>query len=1264
MSQHETEVEPSGYSAAAQPEIEHDRQVQPVDNEEPPRLSFPVVGIGASAGGLEAYSELLKATRADTGMAFVLIQHLPPDRESMVAEILSKKTAMPVLQVENGMPVKPNHVYVIRPGNTLTIKNGKLHLGLRTESPGHSRPVDDFFKSLAEEQRERGIAIILSGMGSNGTAGAQAIKAVGGLCIAQDPESAQFPSMPRHLIEAGYADYILRPQDMPEVLLAYVGHPYATGSGENARILVARDASHLREILAVLRTRTTQDFTGYKKPTILRRVQRRMGINRVQQISDYAKILRQSPGEVTALADDLLIHVTGFFRDAEVWQTLREKVIVPLIASRDSDSTVRCWVTACSSGEEAYSLAILIVEEAERTGKRLDIKVFATDMAERSLQNARHGLFPGGIESEITPGRLERFFTKEDAMYRVRPDLRERVVFAPQNVLQDPPFSRLDIVSCRNLLIYLEPEVQRRLMSLLHFGLREGGTLLLGTSETISGAEELFEPIDKHARIFRRVGPTRHGMVDFPLPHGMEKTSTGDGTRSESRTGARPSVSTLTTRALLEHHMPAAVTVDRDFRIIYFQGNTDLFLTQPRGEATRDLFSMARENVRGAVRTALHRAAAENAPVTVLDGFLETKEGVRQRIAVTASPLDAKLAPDFYVVSFQERGEAAPAAPPGLKRGNGEVLSADAELVRVRDELQSAVEELQTGNEELKASHEEVVSMNEELQSTNEELETSREEMQSLNEELTTVNAQLHAKMEEHQAARNDLTSLLASTDIAVLFLDTKFRIRRFTPAVKDLLDMIQGDVGRPLSDLAQKFSDPELVRDSESVLERLIPVQREIGADGGRWFMRRILPYRTADNRIDGVVVTFVDITDRKRSEAERIELLKREKAARVEAESANRVKDEFLATVSHELRTPLSAIMLWANVLTQTSPGANEISEGLSAIKGSAEAQRELVNDLLDTSRIISGNLRLHIRKVDLLAMIQDAAEAILPLAAAKNITATAKLDENIGLVGADAERLRQVIWNLLTNAIKFTTDGGKVELSARRIDREIEIRVADTGIGIAPEFLPIVFDRFRQADSSSTRSQSGLGLGLTISKQLVELHGGTIIASSPGRGLGATFTIRLPLAPIPRDGHSSRKEADIPRPIPVSLDGVRILVVEDDAATRTALKALLENFHAAVTAVDCAAAALESIEGERPDLIVSDIGLPSVNGYQFIRQLRQREARAGLAPVPAVALTAFARDEDRQLALEAGFHHHIAKPADTDTLISVLHQLLETR
>jgi two-component system, chemotaxis family, CheB/CheR fusion protein len=1236
----------------------------------------------------------------------------------------------------------------------------------------HNRPIDDFFKSLAEEQRERAIAVILSGMGSNGTAGAQAIKAVGGLCIAQDPESASFPSMPHHLIDAGYADYILRPRDMPEMLLAYAGHAYARDDAGTTETALQRD-QHIREILAVLRTRTRHDFSGYKKPTLLRRIQRRMGLARVTKLGDYARLLRQTPAEVTNLADDLLIHVTGFFRDPDAWEILRQRVIVPLVASRAPDSSIRAWVAACSSGEEAYTLAMLLVEEAERVGKQLDIKVFATDTAERTLQNARHGVYPGGIEAEIVPERLERFFQKEDAVYRVRHELRERVVFAPQNVLQDPPFSRLDIASCRNLLIYLEPDLQQRVLSLLHFGLREGGTLFLGTSETTGGGEELFESIDKKARIFRRVGPTRHGAVDFPLPrvHATPIDTAFPDTRGLL---PRPSIGQLTTRSLLEHHTPAAVAVDRDYRVVYYHGHTAPFLSQPSGEPTRELLTMARDTLRGSVRTAMQRAMARNAVASVYEGWIET-DGRREHVTVTASPLNAKSEPDYFVVSFRIGGPWAPRADDGSAGERSPESNED--LRRVRDELQSTVEELQTSNEELKAAHEEVVSTNEELQSTNEELETSREEMQSLNKELSTVNSQLQAKMEENQAVTNDLASLLTSTDIAVLFLDTRFRIRRFTPQVKDLLDVIATDVGRPLSDLARKFEDPDLLKEAATVLERLVPSEREIQVEGGRFFVRRLTPYRTTDNRIDGVVVTFMETTARYRAEEavrkseeqfrraieeapfpiimqaesgevlqinrawtsltgytiedmpvldswlgvlkgesgpevrrrlhevfrgeadkldtefvlrtrsgdERlwqliasapaaladgrlyvvgmaVDLTERQRAeetlesSRQALETAGHLKDLFIANISHELRTPLSVILMWSKLLAKVDLSKAEQNEAAGAIIRSAEAQSRLIDDLLDVTRIASGKLRVNLKPTDFATLVRNAVAAVQPLAAAKGIGLEVAMDGAIPTVTADAGRLEQVLWILLTNAVKFTPSGGSIRVEVRMAASGITCAVSDTGAGIPPEFFPKLFRPFFQADGGG-QSKSGLGLGLSIARSLMELHGGTISATSRGVGQGSTFTMVFPqreTAEAPSDTGEAAGET-------LSLRGARIMVVEDNPDALRAIQVALEAAQATVFAFGSGSTAIAAFEGTAPQVVVSDLGMPGMDGFEVMHRIREIEARKGLEPIASIAVTARATKSDRDAALGHGFDDFVAKPVNPETLVAAVAALI---
>ena len=838
-----------------------ERLTSPADEVRKPRLPFPVVGIGASAGGLEAYIEFLQACPADTGMAYVLVQHLPPDRESMLVEILAKNTLMPVTEVVDGQTVEPNRVYVIRPGHTLTMKDGRLHLGAELAARGHGRPVDDLFRSLAEEQQQRAVAVVFSGMGSNGTAGAEAVKAVGGLVIAQEPESAKFPSMPRSLIDTHLPDFILRPSEVPDLLVRYAGQTHVVADAPSLQ-----DEPVLTDVLAVLRTRTRHDFSGYRKPTILRRIRRRMGLGQFTTIADYLKALRQTPAEVTALADDLLIHVTGFFRDPEVWAVLREKVLDPLVAERPDGAEVRCWVSACATGEEAYSLAMLITEASEMTGKRFDVKVFATDMAERALGAARAGVFPNGIESEVSPERLARFFDKDDCFYRVKKELRELVIFAPQNVLQDPPFSRLDIVTCRNLLIYLEPATQRRVLTLLHFGLREGGTLMLGSSESPAPAERDFEPIDKKYRIYRRVGPTRAGTLDLPAitaaVRGIPTNTVPVVVRPSAMVAAQ-----LVGRALLDRYTPPAVAVDEAGQIVHVHGDTARFLVFPAGAPSLDLLSLANEQVRGAVRTALQRSADGHVAVTVRDGLIETPAG-RRRVEVSAAPLGSRGTAPMYLVTFSDYPE-----PSLLQPAGGDTSTTDQfadELRRTRNELHSAMEEMQASNEELKASNEEAMSLNEELQSTNEELETSKEEMQSLNEELVTVNAQLLTKMCELESTANDMGSLLSSTDIAVLFLDPRFRIRRFTPAVRDLIDLIPSDIGRPIADLRRKFTDPELLPNAKAVLDKLIPIEKTIESESNRYYLRRILPFRTRDDRIDGVVVAFVDITEQRKAEAD----------------------------------------------------------------------------------------------------------------------------------------------------------------------------------------------------------------------------------------------------------------------------------------------------------------------------------------------------------------------------------------------------------
>jgi two-component system, chemotaxis family, CheB/CheR fusion protein len=792
-----------------------DEASAPVDFSPRARSPFPIVGVGASAGGIAALKAFFAATDADSGIAYIVIQHLSPEHQSLMADILGRCTTMPVIQIEDGMEVSPNHVYVIRPGYTVTLKDQRLHLGQPVEKRGHRRPVDDFFRSLAEEQQERAIGVILSGTGTNGSAGAQAINAAGGLCIAQDPDTAEFPGMPQSLIHAGYADQVLAAEEIPAALRQYIQHPFldlnAKGRARAAEE-IERHRQDLSEILAIIRSKTGHDFAPYKPPTILRRINRRMSLLGMATLAAYANYLREKTEEVSALANDLMINVTGFFRDPAAWDAFREAVIRPLVAERAADDPIRCWVTACASGEEAYTLAMLISEEADRYGKSVDVKIFATDTADKSLALARAGIYPGGIEGDVFPERLDRFFDRDEQTYRVKKSLRDQVVFAPQDVLRDPPFSRVDIVTCRNLLIYLEPEAQRRILALMHFALREGGYLFLGNAETLGHADTLFEVVSKRWRIYRRLAAGRLASAHLPAL-AARAPEVRPAVRVTPPVLIRPSPTATIQAALLDEFGPPSAVLDANERIVYFHGDANPYLQLPSGEATQNFIDLVRPALRPAVRQTLREAIAERRAVS-MSVQSETDLGC---VTVTSAPLKHSRPPDYFRVSFEshadtEANRASKTSVAALRTDAQTIPAAQNELLEeelriLRRERQTSVESFEATNEELKASNEEVISINEELQSANEELETGKEELQAVNEELVTVNAQLQSKLAELEALTNDLDNLLSSTSIAVVFLDLQLHVRRFTPAISDLLELLPADIGRPLAHLAQKFS-------------------------------------------------------------------------------------------------------------------------------------------------------------------------------------------------------------------------------------------------------------------------------------------------------------------------------------------------------------------------------------------------------------------------------------------------------------------------
>lgn len=826
---------------------------------------FPIVGIGSSAGGLEALQKLFGAIPSDSGFGFVVAAHLDPTQESHLTELVARCTKMPVVQIEKTIKINPDHVYVIAPDQELSIKAGVLHSDKPRAPRGHRHPVDSFFRSLAEDQGERAVAIVLSGTGSDGSLGLRFIKAEGGIAIAQDPESAAFPGMPRSAIGTGIVDLVLPPEKIPEALLGLARHFYVQPAAE--AVEEAAPEVQLNILLALLHSQTRRDFNGYRRGTLLRRIHRRMGLHRISGLRHYIERLRRDANEVEALIGDLTINVTGFFRDPEAWDALAEKVIAPLAQERPTHSAIRAWVPGCSTGEEAYSIAMLVSEQADAVGKSFDLRLFATDVAQATLSAARAGQYPKSISLDISQQRLQRFFERQEDTYCVRKSIRETITFAPQNLLQDPPFSRLDLISCRNLFIYLEPDVQKRALGLFHLALREGGHLFLGSAETMSGQEDLFQPVSKKWRIFRRIGSTRHDVVDFSLLGGSRSATSGDSKVASAQAESQVRSGELMMQALVDRYAPASVLIDAQHRVHYLHGPTGDYLQPASGEPSHNLLAMARERLQMPLRTAVRKALAENREITTRARV--RRGGTMHPVRLIATPLKAGGgAPNRLLVGFvdhEDTGESATPTP------SDEVLSErqlQAELDSAREDHRLALAELGAANEDLKASNEEIRSINEELQATNEELETSKEELQSLNEELNTVNNQLQAKVGELEERTADLNNLLNSTDIATLFLDRALCIRWFTPAMKGLYDLVPTDIGRPISHLAQRFSGGDLAEDVERVLAKLTPTDTEVVNDQSRWYQRHIAPYRTIDDRIDGVVVTFADVTACKQAE------------------------------------------------------------------------------------------------------------------------------------------------------------------------------------------------------------------------------------------------------------------------------------------------------------------------------------------------------------------------------------------------------------
>ena len=1361
----------------------------------PSSLSFPVIGIGASAGGLEALIRFFEQMPADAGMAFVVILHLSPDHESNAPEILRRATAMPVTQVTHPVPVEANHVYVIPPGVELTMNDGYVRVTPSERAKGRHVAVDVFFRTMAEVHKERAVCIVMSGTGSDGAVGLTRVKENGGVAMAQLPEDAVHDGMPRAAIATGMVDIVLPAAEMgPRLVEHWRNAQRIRMPGDEQVAFVqepddgdaARQAEKaLQEIMALLRTYTRHDFVHYKRATVLRRIERRLQVNRLADLPAYRDFLHDHPDEATPLLQDMLISVTNFFRDPDAFEALERDALPKLIAGKQPGEQVRAWVAGCATGEEAYSLSMLLREQLDAHSKPLDLQIFATDIDERAIATARRGLYAQGIAEDIPASRLQQFFIADQDQYRIATSVREPVLFALHNLLRDPPFSRLDIICCRNLLIYLDRAAQAHVLEMFRIALRPGGYLFLGTSESIDAVGSLFTSIDKKNRIYR-VNPElpagRHMPLISDAPFKQGAAGPLEALRAPKR-AERLSYAELHQRAL-EQFSPPSVLINSEHDVLHLSNGVGRFMERASGEPSNNLLNNVRPDLRLELRTALFKAAQTGRSVETR--LVQNRDDGRQVfLNITVRPLlqaeeDSNAAPQLTLVVFDEvensmhpqGGEPADTARELL------IGQMEGEIRQLKLHLQDTIEGAETSTEELKASNEELQAINEELRSATEELETSKEELQSMNEELVTVNFELKMKVEERGRINDDLQNLIASSEIATVFVDRGMHVKRYTPHASNLFNLIASDLGRSLFDITSRLQYPQLADDTAAAFKELRTSERHVTSVDKRHYLARILPYRTAEDKIEGAILNFFDITDlaaaeeRVRSGEERLrlvaattrdfaiittdlqglittwnegarrifgyaeeEMLRRplatiftaedqangvpekemqraletgrsederwhqrkdgsrffcsgvttsleaamgggfakiardmtgtkqhelaqehrlfkEKKASLSAQMANELKDKFLAVMSHELKQPLNLIQMNAELLMHTpatadNPVVRRVGE---TIKRAVASQTRIINDLLDLSRIRTGKLRLNRVAVDLGELVQATAQAAVGGATGKKLALEADCEAGVVCDG-DRVRLEQIAWNLLSNAVKFTPDGGRISVRVAGDENFGRLTVRDTGCGIAAEFLPHVFGMFNQASSDATPPNGGLGIGLALVQELTRAHGGRVEVHSAGLGQGAEFDVWLPRV-------GAHVEVDVKEvPARVDLRGWRVLAVDDYADALVPFAEVLRLEGAIVDVAQSAKKGLELLEANGYDLLVSDLGMPEMDGYQFIAEVRRRPATRELR---AIAMSGFGRRADARRALEAGFNAHLPKPASLEELKAAIGRL----
>ncbi|RCL24172.1 chemotaxis protein [Pseudomonas sp. AFG_SD02_1510_Pfu_092] len=1355
----------------------------------PSHLDFPVVGIGASAGGLEAICTLFRQMPADSGMAFVIVLHLSPDHQSVADRIIQETTAMPVRQVTEPVPIERNHVYVISPANRLSTNDGYLRVTPANRRRGDHVAIDLFFRDLADVHKDHAFCVVLSGTGADGAVGLSRIKEQGGVTLVQAPDDAQYDSMPRAAIDTGMVDIILPVAEIPQKLLELWHNALRVklpridddtlppALGTRAGDPQASEPL-LEEILLQLRSATGHDFQHYKRATVLRRIERRLHVTGQADLRGYLRYLEDHGEEAAALLADMLIGVTNFFRDREAFEALERHVLPQLVSEPEPEGTgeIRIWSAGCSTGEEAYSLAMLACEQLAVEQRVSKVQVFATDLDERAIAIARGGSYTEAIVTDVPPSRLRQFFVKEDQHYRVRKEIREKVLFARHNLLSDPPFSQISLIVCRNLLIYLDREIQQDILQMFHFALRPGGYLFLGASESADLAGELFAVVDKRNRIYRARDVSAAGRRSGRQLSGPDVATAPQPARDKSKPGRKPAYAEAHHRALARRTPPSLI-IDGEGTILHLSEGVGRFMQLAGGELSRNLLNLVLPNLRLALRSTLFQARQGTAAVTSRP--VDLGEGAeRVQVEITVQPhKDEVSAGEYLLVVFEERAPDPSLPVAGsIRQTESMVLNnLERELQRTRLQLQETIEQSEISSEELTASNEEMQAINEELRSASEELETSKEELQSINEELLTVNYELKNKVEETDKVNDYLSNLIASTDIATVFVDRNLHIRWFTPRATDLFNMLPVDTGRSLLDITHRLHYPALAEDARAVAQGEHIIEREIGGLDQHWYLARLLPYRSSEQEIDGTVLTFIDIS-KSRAAEERVRLgeermrvvaesthdfaiilldeqglitdwntgatlifgyakadvlgqhyrlifteqdreqgvperelhdarvndrsqderwhvrkdgsrfyssgeisrlkgntlrgfvkiardltghkrLHDEQSKKLaESQSTSHMKDEFFAIMSHELKHPLNLIQLNAEILRRL-PAISHIaaaSKAVGTIREAVSSQARIIDDLLDVARIRTGKLKLKTEPVDVCAILQAIHALVLSEQPVCSVALELPADGLPLIIDGDSTRLEQVVWNLLNNAIKFSPVDGLIRLVLSHDDEQVVLRVIDQGVGLSADSLEHIFDLFSQAaPQSGNHPREGLGIGLSLVRQLVEAHGGTVSAHSAGIGQGCTFTVGLPLSA------TSQRPSAAPAELEQDgrLSGIRVLLVDDSVDVLEVMQQLLEMECAEVSAFSDPRQALEAAAQGSYDIILSDIGMPVMDGHALIKALR---GLSHLQHTPAIALTGYGASADQHKSRQSGFDRHLNKPVGYDELVEAIETL----